>query len=153
MAMISTELPPAWVDQFNGLDLDAKFHVAAVLLTVDDTGWPHLAYLSAGEVLAFDTHRISLALWATSGSTANLRRAGQGVLHAVAAGAIWETRLLAQCRPTADELVVFDATVIGVRRHVAPYAEVTGLIGFRLNDPVSTLDRWRRQIERIRAST
>jgi hypothetical protein len=49
--------------------------------------------------------------------------------------------------------VVFDATVIDVRRHAAPYAEVTGLIGFRLNDPVSTLDRWRRQIERIRAST
>jgi len=51
------------------------------------------------------------------------------------------------------ELAVFDATVIDVRRHVAPYAEVTGLIGFRLNDPVSTLDRWRRQIERIRASS
>jgi hypothetical protein len=150
---ISTELPPAWVDQFNGLDLGAKFHVSAVLQTVDDAGWPHLAYLSAGEVLAYDTQRMSLALWATSGSTANLRRAGQGVLHAVAAGAIWETRLLARCRPTADELVVFDATVIDVRRHVAPYAEVTGLIGFRLNDPVSTLDRWRRQIERIRAST
>ncbi len=150
MTVISMDLPPAWVDQFNGLDLDSKLHVAALLLTVDDAGWPHLAYLSAGEVLAYDTHRVSLALWSASRSTANLRRVGHGVLHAAAESAIWETRLVAQPRADADELVVFDATVIGVRRHAAPYAEVTGLVSFRLNDPVSTLDRWRRQIERMR---
>jgi hypothetical protein len=152
MAM-STELPPAWVDQFNGSNLDDKLHVAALLGTVDDTGWPHIAYLSAGEVLAHDAQRISLALWATSHSTTNLRRVGQGVLHAVAESAIWETRLLAHARADTDALVIFDTRVISIRRHAAPYAEVVSLIGFRLNDPATTLDRWQRQIERMRLLT
>ena len=153
--MNPVELPVTWMSQFNGLDLDTKLHVAAILATADDAQWPHLAYLSAGEVLTHDTQRLSLALWPASRSTANLRRVGHGVLHAVADGAIWETRLAA--RPREDDgaggLAIFDADVIGVSRHAAPYAEVTGLIGFRLNDPVSTLDRWRRQIERLRLST
>jgi hypothetical protein len=151
MILNSVKLPSVWMSQFDGLGLEAKLHVAAVLGTVDDAEWPHLAYLSAGEVLVHDSRRLSLALWPTSRSTANLRRVGHGVLHAVAEGAVWETRFSAQPRADADGLVVFDAEVIGVRRHAAPYAEVTGLIGFRLNDPVSTLDRWRRQIERMRA--
>jgi hypothetical protein len=153
MATNTMELPSAWVSQFNGLDLDAKLHVAAVLGTVDDAGWPHLAYLSAGEVLAHGTQRLSLVLWPSSRSTANLRRVGHGVLHAAADGAVWETRLVAQVRADADGLVVFDAEVTGVHRHAAPYAEVTGLVGFRLHDSASTLDRWRRQIERMRGST
>jgi len=70
------------------------------------------AYLSAGEVLAYDTQRASLALWGTSGSTANLRRAGQGVLHAAARRCdLGDPAPWRGCRPTADELVVFDATV------------------------------------------
>jgi hypothetical protein len=146
----SVELPHAWLGQFDGSSLENKLHVAAVLATVDDAGWPHLAYLSAGEVLAHCTQRLSFALWPTSRSAANLRRVGHCVLHAVADGAVWETRLAARSRADANDLVVFDAEVIGVRRHSAPYAEVTALIGFRLNDSVSTLDRWRRQIERMR---
>ena len=148
--MNSVELPDNWLSQFDGNNLDAKLHIAAVLGTVDDAGWPHLAYLSAGEVLAHASERLSFALWPTSRSTANLRRVGHAVLHAVADGAVWETRLVAQARADSADLVVFDAEVIDVRRHAAPYAEVTGLIGFRLTDPVSTLDRWRRQIERMR---
>jgi flavin reductase (DIM6/NTAB) family NADH-FMN oxidoreductase RutF len=148
--MDSVELPHAWLSQFDGSNLENKLHVAAVLGTVDDAGWPHLVYLSAGEVLTHSTHRLSFALWPTSRSTANLRRVGHAVLHAVADGAVWEARLVAQSRADANDLVVFDAEVIGVHRHAAPYAEVTGLIGFRLNDPASTLDRWRRQIERMR---
>jgi hypothetical protein len=77
-------------------------------------------------------------------------RVGRAVLHAVADGAVWEARLTSQPRADAKDLAVFDAEIIDVRRHAAPYAEVTGLIGFRLHDPAATLDRWRRQIERMR---
>jgi hypothetical protein len=143
-------LPSAWITQFDGANLDGKLHVSAVLATVDDAGWPHSAYLSAGEVLAHDARRITFVLWSTSRSAANLLRVGRGVLHAVADGAVWEARLTSQPRADTGELVVFDAQVIDVSRHAAPYAEATGLIGFRLHDPAATLDRWRRQIERMR---
>ena len=120
------------------------------LATVDEEGWPHLAYLSAGEVLAHDARRITFVLWPTSRSAANVSRAGRSVLHAVADGAVWETRLRSQPRADAHELSVFDAEVIDVRGHAAPYADVTGLIGYRLHDPTATLERWRRQIDRMR---
>ena len=140
------ELPSAWVNQFDGTHLEDKLHVAAALATVDAEGWPHLAYLSAGEVLVHDPRRVSVCLWPASRSTANLQRAGRGVLYAAAAGAVWETRLVAVLRESTNTPVVFDAEVIEVRRHAAPYAEVTALIGFRLSDPPATLDRWRRQV-------
>jgi hypothetical protein len=94
--------------------------------------------------------RITLLLWSKSKSAASLLRVGRGILHAVADGAVWEARLLSHPRAKADEMAVFDAQVIGVRRHAAPYAEATHLIGIRLHDPTATLDRWCRQVERMR---
>lgn len=145
-----SELPSTWLGQFDGTRLENKLHVSAVLATVDDEGWPHLAYLSAGEVLARDVRQITFVLWSASRSTANLLRAGRGVLYAEADGAVWETRLTVQPRAHVTELTVFDAQLTYVRRHAAPYAVVTGLVGFRLQDPAATLERWRRQIERMR---
>lgn len=145
-----SELPSTWLGQFDGTRLENKLHVSAVLATVDDEGWPHLAYLSAGEVLARDVRQITFVLWSASRSTANLLRAGRGVLYAEADGAVWETRLTVQRRAHVTELTVFDAQLTYVRRHAAPYAVVTGLVGFRLQDPAATLERWRRQIERMR---
>jgi hypothetical protein len=146
------ELPSAWVTQFDGAHLDRKLHVSAVLASTDDEGWPHLSYLSAGEVLAQDARRVTFLLWSASRSAANLLRVSRGVLHAVADGAVWETRLISQPRADATEVTVFDAQVIEVRRHAAPYAEATGLIEFHLHDPAATLERWRLQIERMRES-
>ena len=100
----SVELPRAWLSQFDGSNLEAKLQVAAVLGTVDDAGWPHLTYLSAGEVLAHGGQRLSFGLWPASRSTANLRRLGHAVLQAVADGAVWETRVVARARADADDL-------------------------------------------------
>jgi hypothetical protein len=154
MTTTSVAMPAAWARQFDGTTLATKLHVAAVLGTVDDAGWAHLAYLSVGEVLAHGTQTFSLTLWPSSRSTANLRCSGRGVLHAVADGSIWEARFVAKQRVGTDEqTIVFDADVVEVRQHSAPYAEVTGLVGFQLKDPLSTVNRWQRQIDRMRDST
>jgi hypothetical protein len=146
----SDDLPSEWVSQFDGTHLEDKLHVAAVLATVDAEGWPHLAYLSAGEVLIHDPRRVSVCLWPASRTTVNLQRVGRGVLYAAAAGAVWETKLVAVLRAGSGTPVIFDAAVTEVHRHAAPYAEVTALIGFRLSDPPSTVGRWQRQIEQMR---
>ena len=145
------DLPSEWVNQFDGTHLEDKLHVAAMLATVDAEGWPHLAYLSAGEVLVHASRRVSVCLWPTSRTTANLQRVGRGVLYAAAAGAVWEAKFVAVMRAGTNTPVIFDADVIEVHRHAAPYAEVTALIGFRLSDPPSTVERWRRQIEAMRS--
>ena len=146
----SDQLPSEWASQFDGTHLEDKLHAAAMLATVDAEGWPHLAYLSAGEVLVHAPGRVSVCLWPTSRTTANLQRVGRGVLYAAAAGAVWEAKFVATLRGGSDTPVIFDGEVIEVHRHAAPYAEVTTLIGFRLSDPPSTVERWRRQIEQMR---
>jgi hypothetical protein len=156
LVTVISDLPQAWLEQFDGANLDRKLHVAALLGTLDEEGWPHIAYLSAGEVLARDARRVTLALWPGSRSAVNLARFSRGALHAAADGAVWEVKLLVRLRDVAgakiSDFAMFDGEVTEVRRHAAPYAQVTGLIGFRLNDPVATLDRWRRQIERMRVA-
>jgi hypothetical protein len=142
----SDQLPSEWASQFDGTHLEDKLHVAAMLATVDAEGWPHLAYLSAGEVLVHAPGRVSVCLWPTSRTTANLQRVGRGVLYAAAAGAVWEAKFVAVLRAGSNTPVIFDAAVTEVHRHAAPYAEVTALIGFRLSDPASTVERWRQQI-------
>jgi hypothetical protein len=149
----SDQLPSEWVSQFDGTHLEDKLHVAAMLATVDAQGWPHLAYLSAGEVLVHDLRRVSVCLWPASRTTANLQRVGRGVLYAAAAGVVWEAKFVATLRAGSDTPVIFDIEVIEVHRHAAPYAEVTTLIGFRLSDPPSTVERWRRQIAVLKERT
>lgn len=50
------------------------------------------------------------------------------------------------------QLAFFEAEIEAVRRHVAPYATVTGGITFSLHDPDTVLPRWTRQIEALRAA-
>src|SRR5437879_3989755 len=81
---MSETLPPVLPETLHrlldGSDLDGKVGETMELLTVGPEGWPHVALLSAGEVLAATPEEIRLALWPSSQTTANLRRTGQATL-------------------------------------------------------------------------
>jgi hypothetical protein len=63
-----------------------------------------------------------------------------------------EARLTVEPAPAEDDgRAVFAARLDRLRPHRAPYAEVEGLVAFRLLDPAATLDRWRTQIAAMRA--
>lgn len=145
------DIPPAWLSLFDGTRLEDKLHVAALLATVDEGNGPHVSFLSVGEVLLQNSKRLSLALWAKSQSAANFRRSGQGALYGAAEGSVWEAQLVVQRHEIAANLALFNAEVTNVRCHSAPYAQVTGLVGFRLHDPDSAMERWRQQLEQLRA--
>jgi len=143
---------PEWLRQFNGRDLEAAMTQAAILATQDSQGWPHLAYLSAGEILA-RSGGISLALWPASRTAANLRLEGRAILHVAWEGVVWEARLALHLRDAdagEGHLLFFDGVVTETRRHAAPYAEVETLISFRLHDEPGTLARWKLQLDRLR---
>lgn len=147
------ELPPAWFRLFDGEQLETKLGEAAILATTDSETWPHLAFLSVGEVYAPGRDTLYLATWPSSRTAQNLERQGQASLSAAADGAVWEARLaIRRCTGMADEAgpALFRAELIGVRKHMAPYAQVEQLIRFRLDDETATLDRWRAQIETLR---
>ena len=146
---------PAGVRRFlDGEDLLSKTQ-ALRLSTVDAEGWPHAALLSAGDVLALPNGRIRLAIFANSGTAANLVRDGRLTLSLALEGGMCELRLRARrCGEGSTQevpLAFFEAAVERVRMHVASYAEVTSGISFALHDPSAVLARWQRQIAALRA--
>ena len=142
-------LPASLLAQFDGNELGDKRAVSAVLATVAEDGWPHLAYLSAGEVL-IAADRLRVRLWPRSGSAANLRREGKVALHAAADGAAWELRLAIVGRVDAPDRLIVEMVVVEAISHRAPYAEVRGMIGFKLHDEAKTLAGWEAQIADLR---
>jgi hypothetical protein len=145
-----SELMPEWLKRFEGNKLEDALDLGAIFASVDEEGWPHHAYLSAGEILVH-SGEVSVALWGASRAVANVMRAGRAVVYVAAQGSIWEARLTLKRRPADNtNLAVFDGSIIVTRQHSAPYADVISLLDFKLHDRQSTLQRWREQIELLR---
>ena len=138
----------------DGTDLTARVGLALELITVDGDGWPRVALLSAGEVLAAQDAVLRLALWPGSRTTANLERTARAVLAFVHAGAAHRVGLRARRDPdvlvAGEPRAVFDARVVSVRRDEVPYARLRSGITFELAEPDSVLARWHATLEAIR---
>ncbi len=151
----ATEVPPEVSRYLDGTDLVAKTQ-AVRLSTVDETGWPRASLLSAGDMLALPGGVIRFLVFAESSTAKNLQRDGRLTVTLARDGGMCEllthVRPLVQA-PTEANLRAFEAKVETARFHKAPYAEVTSGITFALHDPDAVLDRWRRQIEALRAAT
>ncbi len=137
-----------------GRDVAARAGIAIELVTVDADGWPRIAMLSAGEVLARDQQTLALALWPASRTTANLERDGRGLLALVLGGAAQRIRVHA--RRVADIVLgdgpraAFEASVDEAACDEVPYARLLGGIAFELTEPEPVLARWRETIEALR---
>jgi hypothetical protein len=127
-----------------------------LLITTSEAGWPHVAMLSAGEVLAVGEAALRLGLWPGTGSTENLTRSGRGLLLAVRPPTTYRLRL--RCRALGEvpveerRLAVFDADVEEVLEDVVGYARVTEGIRFELVDPPRVLGHWEAAIAALRSA-
>lgn len=140
-----------WMAQFYGTAPESGTGVSALLATGDEAGWPHIAYLSCGEVLALPPDRVRLLLWPGSSTARNIAASGRACLHAAADGVVWEARLSAVGEAATEGSFMIEMEVIETIRHRAPYARVEAMIGFALSDPGQTIARWRDQLARLRA--
>ena len=61
-------------------------------------------------------------------------------------------RRLAHASPEVP-LAFFEAELVEVRTHKAPYAAVSGGVTFTLHEPQSVLPRWQKQIVAMKAAT
>lgn len=144
------QLPPALQRYLDGRELLHKTQ-ALQLATVDAEGWPHVALLSAGEMLALDAQRLRFALFAQSTAAANLARDARVQLSLVLDGGVCELRLrVRRLQPDHGPLALFEGTVDRVRLHRAPYADLGSGIDFRLHRPDDVLPRWQHQLEALR---
>jgi hypothetical protein len=151
-AASTTILPPPIAAFLDGTDLLAKTQ-ALRLSTVDSQGWPHASLLSAGDMLAMPSGRIRFVIFPQSTTTANLMRDNRVTITLSWDGGMCELRMrchrLTHSSPEVP-LAFFEAEMVEVRTHKAPYATVSGGITFVLNEPQSVLSRWQRQIDAMR---
>jgi hypothetical protein len=140
-------LPNAALAAFEGSDPGAHVGFTAQLVTSDPDGWPRIALLSAGEIVAVDPARLRIALWPESHTTENATRTGRATLIFVLDNAAYSIRLT-MCRgedlTEPSRLAVFDGRTAEVRRDVADYAVLESGISFRLVDEGAVVDRWRK---------
>ena len=87
---MSLRLPPSLPDRLfhllHGEHLQENLNKVALLVTVDEKGWPYVAILSYLETIAPDRGNLRLAPWNNSTTTANLRRNGKVSLLVVEEG-------------------------------------------------------------------
>lgn len=151
-AASTTVLPPQFASLLDGTDLLAKTQ-ALRLSTVDPQGWPHASLLSAGDMLAMPPGRIRFLVFAESTTTANLMRDNRVTITLALDGGMCELRLKARrlAKLSAEApLACFEADVVEVRMHKAPYATVSGGVTFALHEPQSVLQRWQKQVDAMR---
>jgi len=150
--IVTAQLPDELVRLLDGTDPDRSVGLTFELVTVDAEGWPRVALLSVGEVLALDASRLRLALWPGSHTTANLTRSGRCTLALVWSGAAVTLRLVT-CRGAdlrEPELAVFDGRVLSVRRDEVPYARLTSGITYELPERAEVVERWASTIDKLR---
>jgi hypothetical protein len=153
---LGSRLPASLEPLFAGTDLASGVGLTFLLLTVDEDGWPRMAMLSVGEVLAAQPGVLRLALWLHSTATKNLTRAEQAVLSLVHAGAGYYIRGRARRGPDLDlgadgRLAYFELRIDDVLEDAVTYAELTSGMTFRLHQPEQVLPRWERTIAALRA--
>jgi hypothetical protein len=151
---VSAPLAGALRELLDGSDPRGRAGVTLELITVDEDGWPRVALLSAGEVLAPDDATVRLALWPGSRTTANLERDGRALLALVLDGAAH--RLALRARRAADIALedgprsAFEAAVVRAGRDEVPYARLRSGITFELAEPEQVLARWADTVAALR---
>ena len=127
-----------------------------ILCTTDPEGWPHIALLSAGEVLACEDREIRLALWPNTAATRNLTANGRALLAMIGRRQCLYLRLA--CRrgpdiePVSGRLACFAGTIERAVEDEVGYALITNGIRFDLHDQPKILDGWARTVEALRAA-
>jgi hypothetical protein len=147
------ELPDTLIDLLSGTNLPAKVGETIMLITVSDTGWPHVAMLSVGEVAARSPATVTVALWPGTETGDNLRRRARGTFVVVrdGAGHYVEASVLACDQLDVDGVSVdrFECQVERVLVDTVDYARLTSGITFDLPDHHAVVDRWERTVRTI----
>jgi hypothetical protein len=141
----------------DGSELRGRAGQTFLLLTTDQAGWPHMAMLSVGEVVAIDARTLRAAVWLHSSTSNNLTRDGRGVLSFVVDGRAYTVRLtatrVADLDPGSDgQLAQFIFEVRDVREDTADYAQLISGVTFRLNEPDRVIPRWERTVAALLAA-
>jgi hypothetical protein len=153
---LGNQLPDSLRQLLDGTDIVGREGLTFLLTTADDSGWPHIAMLSVGEILAIDPQTLRAGLWLRSSTSRNLEREARGLLAIVANGNGYYLRVTARRGTDLDlgadgRLAYFELDVQDVLEDAADYATLTSGVTFRLNHPEQVVPRWQRTVDALRA--
>jgi hypothetical protein len=155
---LGNALPDALRQLLDGAHLDAEAHDSSnptfLLVTTDERGWPHLAMLSVGELVAVDAHTLRAGLWLHSTTSNNLTRESRALLALVTNGNGYYVRLTATRGADLDlgpdgRLAYFTLDVQEVLEDHAEYATLTSGVTFKLHQPEQVVPRWQHTVDAL----
>jgi hypothetical protein len=140
----------------DGADPQAHVGLTIVLATPAVSGWPLIALLSTGEILAPSPRDVRIGLWASSTTTAALTETGRTTLAMVHDGAAWDVNLRCERAPDivvegGGHLAAFRCRVEEVLEDRVGYAALTDGIRYRLHHPEQVLPRWQTMLAGLAA--
>lgn len=138
----------------DGEHLEQRVGDTFILCTTDPDGWPHIALLSAGEVLAREDGEIRLALWPNTAATRNLTANGRALLAIIGRRRCLYLRLACRrgpdIRPVSGLLAFFAGRIERAVEDEVGYALITSGVRFDLGDAAKTVDGWSRTVAALR---
>jgi hypothetical protein len=149
---VTTELPADLLALLDGTSLEERVGETILVLANGDDGWPRVATVSVGELLATGPASLLLTLYTTSRTSEAVRRVGRALLLFARKGGITRVAVgVAETTGPDAARAVFLCAVERVEIDAVPYARVTHGIGFEVLDADAVIPRWRRQLEELRA--
>jgi hypothetical protein len=154
---LGSVLPDSVRRMLDGSDLAEREGLTFLLLSSGEDGWPQMALLSVGEILATDERTFRAGLWLHSTTSKNLSRDGRAVLAVVANGNGYYIRLTASRGADLDlgvdgRLAYFVLRIEDILEDAADYATLTSGVTFRLKSPDQVVPRWQHTVNALRAA-
>lgn len=148
-------LPAQVVEFLDGTRLEEKVGHTILLMAAEPDGWPRLALLSVGEVLAPSTTELRLALYPGSGTTKALTGSGKALLSLVLDQAAYRIRAEVERVPAPGDssLAFFRGRVVAVDGDRVGYATIVSGVAYELPDEGAVLERWRQQVGNLQDLT
>ena len=151
---VGVTLPPDLQRLLDGSDMSGGAGFTILLVTVETAGWPRIALLSVGEVLAPDEGSLHLALWPGTTSTRELTRTGQATLACVVDGASYSIHAHFErgedLTTGSMQHAYFAGRIDECLVDEVSYARLTTGVEFELPNPDSVVPRWEATIESVR---
>jgi hypothetical protein len=154
---IGNQLPDALRQLLDGSDVAGREGLTFLLITADESGWPHMAMLSVGELIAVHPRTLRAGLWLHSTTSKNLARdAPPGARSSRCRWPrwpAWRGRRGPDLDLGADgRLALFVFEIEDVLEDAADYATLTSGVTFRLNRPEQVVPRWQRTVDALWAA-
>jgi hypothetical protein len=154
--LVGKELTQALLERLNGQNVETYEGKIIPIFAIDESGWPHPAFLSYYEVVAKDSRTLDIALWKNSSTARHLRQNGkitllitdQGINYYLK-GSVKELQTEIPGMPLQSR---FRVTTEQLLEDQEPNAEITSGLSYRRQSKRESTDHTVEVFKRLRSA-